>query len=361
MTLVNVLKSYPKIELTLQDFLDVEYVPLETSTEFITMAIIDDIGKDIIIFRNRNDGKIFIYDRKGRGLRVINRFGQGGEEYTFVLSVTLDEDNNEIFVNDPSVSKIYVYDLFGEYKRSFEHKNGLFYNNIYNFDRDHLICNDGNRDFGDEKKNMFLIISKQNGSIVREIQIPYNEQKSTILMVANDNLTIAAGARNKELIPYGEGWVLVEPSSDTIYSYSPDQNMIPFIVRTPSIQTMNPEVFLFPGVLTDRYYFMQTVKKEYDFSKDDGFPRTDLVYDKQTNAVYESVVYNGDFSNKIPVDMVYGGIALLNNEIAFIYKMEAYQIVESYEKGELKGELKEIAAGLSEDSNPVIMIAKHKK
>jgi hypothetical protein len=39
----------------------------------------------------------------------------------------------------------------------------------------------------------------------------------------------------------------------------------------------------------------------------------------------------------------------------------AYELVEAYEKGGLKGKLKEIAAELNEESNPVIMLAKYKK
>lgn len=36
-------------------------------------------------------------------------------------------------------------------------------------------------------------------------------------------------------------------------------------------------------------------------------------------------------------------------------------VAPSYKKGQLKGRLKEIAATLDEESNPVIMLIKHKK
>ena len=53
--------------------------------------------------------------------------------------------------------------------------------------------------------------------------------------------------------------------------------------------------------------------------------------------------------------------AIINNEeVSFITRLEAHDLIEAYEKGKLKGRLKEIAAELDEDSNPVIMIAKHK-
>ncbi|MCD7914873.1 MAG: hypothetical protein LUG96_06185 [Tannerellaceae bacterium] len=54
-------------------------------------------------------------------------------------------------------------------------------------------------------------------------------------------------------------------------------------------------------------------------------------------------------------------VIINNEEIAFMTRLGAYNLIEAYEKGELKGRLKEIAAELDEESNPVIMVAKHKK
>lgn len=51
----------------------------------------------------------------------------------------------------------------------------------------------------------------------------------------------------------------------------------------------------------------------------------------------------------------------VNQEIESWRRIESYQLVEANEKGELKGELKEIAATLDEEANPVIMLIKHKK
>lgn len=66
---VDVSASYPEKELVLQDFMDVEYVPLETNDEFITQGIPEAIGKKVIIVRNMRDGNIFIYDRAtGKGI-----------------------------------------------------------------------------------------------------------------------------------------------------------------------------------------------------------------------------------------------------------------------------------------------------
>ena len=41
--------------------------------------------------------------------------------------------------------------------------------------------------------------------------------------------------------------------------------------------------------------------------------------------------------------------------------IEAHELVDAYGKGQLKGQLKEIAAGMDAEDNPVILLAKYKK
>jgi hypothetical protein len=89
---IDVTKSYPKKELILQDFMDVEYIALGTTDEFVNQGVVLDIGEEIIVVKNRaRDGDIFIYNRNGKGLRKFNHMGQGPEDYTNISSITLDE------------------------------------------------------------------------------------------------------------------------------------------------------------------------------------------------------------------------------------------------------------------------------
>lgn len=122
---VDVNDSYStKKELVLQDFMDVEYIPLETNDEFINRACVQAVGEKYIIVTNfYDDGNIFVYGRNGKAIRKINRKGQGGEEYVSMRSVSLDEENEEIFVNDFHAKKIRVYDLEGNFKRSLNQRS----------------------------------------------------------------------------------------------------------------------------------------------------------------------------------------------------------------------------------------------
>lgn len=123
---VDISQNYPKKELVLQDFMDVEYIPLETNDEFITQGDVMAIDNKYIVVKNwNNDGDIFLFDRKtGKGVRKWNRRGQGAEEYTFINGIVLDEGKNELYVNSTPSKKILVYDLFGNFKRSLNYVQG---------------------------------------------------------------------------------------------------------------------------------------------------------------------------------------------------------------------------------------------
>ena len=352
--------DYPIKELILQDFMDVEYIALETNDDFVNQGFVQSIGQKIIVVKNGiNDGDIFIYKRKtGEAIRKFNHKGQGAEEYVAISGIVLDEDKYEMFVTDNVTRRMLVYNLDGKYLRSFKFQKNAMYKKIYNFDKQNLICYNFN---SSNDGQSFAIISKQDGSITQEIQIPFEEIKTIYIFLrdeAND-MTYGAAPYIYPIIPVpNNNWILVEPSSDTIYSYSSEYEMKPFLTRVPSIQSMNPEVFLLPSVVTDRYCFMEIVKKEYSFSTGKGFPSTYLMYDRQEKSIFRYTVNNADYSYKNIVNMV---LSPESSEVAFYHKIEPSGLVDSYKKGELKGKLKEIASKLDPEDNPVIMLIKHKK
>ena len=118
---VDVTKSSysPKKELVLQDFMDVEYIPMETNDEFINQGFVQDVGEKYILVTNR-------------------------------------KNDEEILINSHHIQKILVYDLCGNYKRTLNHQIGKdsleshpycmdsssFYLKISNYDDSNLICYD---------------------------------------------------------------------------------------------------------------------------------------------------------------------------------------------------------------------------
>ena len=366
---VDVRTNYPKKELILQDFMDVEYIALKTNDNFLTEGEVLAIGKEYIFVKNRNnDGDIFIFDRIGTGLRKFNRLGRGPGEYLSINEFFLDEDNGEIFISD--YRGVLVYDLYGKFKRSLSSRERTSFIHMYNYDNDNFICLGRDAVFNTKSVSThpFFIVSKHDGSIHKEIHIPFIERAPRGVQVRTDNggwqMSVITSFFHS-LIPYNSDWILTMHTSDTVFRYLPDYSKRPFIVKTPPSKSMKQETFLFPGVLTDFYYFMIVLKE--DSGTKSPWPTvpnhpvmttTNLVYDKKERSIFTSTVYNSDFSNKRQVSMFQKTAG--NSEIAFWHKIEADELVASYKKGELKGKLKEVAAELEEDSNPIIMFVKYK-
>ncbi len=357
---VDVTASYPQKKLVLQDFMDVEYIPLETNNEFVCGNYVLAVGRNHVIMTNHdNDGNIYIFDRSGKALRKINRKGQGGEEYNILSRVVLDENNNELFVNDMYAKKILVYDLEGNFKRKLSTSEDFLFFDMYDFDQEYLICHDSfndNNSLAFHTGQSFMLISKLDGSISEEIQIPYEEKKSIVMRTPKDEKTgmysVFMPSSVFPIVPYFDDYVLDEISADTIYSYSSNNTMKPLIVRTPPICSMAPERFLLLSLLTDRYYFMEIIEKKR------LFPFSNIVYDRQEKALFSYKVYNSDYTDE---EEAFLKSVPLNREIPSCQYLEAYKLVEDYEGGRLKGRLKEIASKLGEEDNPVIMLIKHKK
>lgn len=353
---IDVTANYPKKDFILQDFFDIEYIPLETTDEFVSESIPLAIGDKIIIVRNSQNGDIFIFNRKnGKGIRKINRQGQSGEEYVYNYNALLDEDKGELIICD---RKILVFDLEGNFKRSFDPKKNAQLGDVTNFDSESFIWRNTAFDFDMDntaiEMPMFFLTSKQDGSIIKEIQIPIDKRKSSVIMWRDGDMVYSMGPRNKTIIPFKDEMILTEASSDTVYKYTQDHKLIPFIARTPSVQSMDPEVFLLPGIVSDDNCFMEINTKKR------GASDTSLMLDRKTGEVFQSTVYNGDYSNKQSVNMFNMG-KNGNPNVAFWQPIPAHRLVEAYERNELKGNLKEIAAKLDDDANAVIMIAKYKK
>ena len=351
---VDVAGSLSKQELTVQDFMDVEYVPLETNDDFVVPNNVAAIGESYIVMRSRgNEGTLYFFDRhSGKALHKFNHRGQGPEEYAYVTGVILDEKNQEVFINDAGSAKMVIYDLQGNFKRSFAHRDGGYYMTAVSYDSNHLIVYDASQmSKGGEPrdKNYYLIISKADGSVTDEVPLPYETIKSTV--VTNGEVTAAFSV--EAIVPYQDDFLICEASTDTIYRYTRQHKLIPFMAMEP---TENPEQVLAMGASTRRYQFFTAFRKELIMPQM-MIPSTPFVYDKEEHRPYEVTVYNADFKSPLEVRL-----NEMNANSATAYTaINADKIVEAYEEGKLQGPLLDIAASIDEEDNPVLMFMKEKR
>ena len=117
----------------------------------------------------------------------------------------------------------------------------------------------------------------------------------------------------------------------------PDYSLRPLIARTPPIHTMDPGVFVVLRLISDRYYFMESVTNIYDFNTGEGFPRKYFAYDTQEKKFF------------------------INSKGELCSTINASELCQDYKRGKLKGKLKEVAATLEEDDNRVVVLVRPKK
>lgn len=354
-TNIDLSGSIPKEERILQDLFEVEYVALETTDSFLTRGFIEAVSQHFLITYDYNEGCLSLFDRTtGKGIRQIKRQGQGPEEFTSPSNVIIDEKREELFISDYSIRKILIYDMKGNFKRSFKTVDENYYTELLDYDDGHLLAYKSPAGPHDES-SCHLLISKQDGSLTKEIRFPIDQVETPIFthgkLTSTPFFYLTA--------PYGDRWVLTVTSSDTIYSYDADGNASPLIVRSPSIHGMDPQVFLYPTILTDRYYFLRAQKKEFDLETMKGFPTQMLLYDTQEKKLVEYTLINADMEDGPSINFY--SIRPLGCDALGALTLQAPDLVEARKAGKLKGELQNITERLDEESNPVIVLLEEKR
>ena len=344
----DVTKEYPTKEIYIQDIADVDYIPLETNDSILwrgrEVLYLDD---DYIVGANRNNG-VYFHDGKGKALNMFNKMGQGPKEYSDMYKVQYDKKSDEIYIND--MFKYYVYDKEGNFKRSFQGIEDKLYSRIEQFfilNEDELIQYNYN--------NHYTRVSRLTGEHLGDIKLGVADSTTTLRFKKNNmifNTIVSHFTKDKE------GYIITSFPSDTTYLLTSNLQLKPIGVRIPPVSSQDVPVFLLPVKNTPRYYFMSTIKKE------DSFPTKAYMMDKKTNQIYYLKDYfkNKDYIGlKVHLDM-FGPAVLANlpNNVC-VQSLNITKLCEAYEEGKLSGKLKDIAANLKEDDNPVLMIIKFRE
>ena len=345
----DVTKEYPTKEIYIQDIADVDYIPLETNDSILwrgrEVLYLDD---DYIVGANRNNG-VYFHDGKGKALNMFNKMGQGPKEYLDMYKVQYDKKSDEIYIND--MFKYYVYDKEGNFKRSFQGIEDKWYSRIEQF----FILNEDELIQYNYNNNHYTRVSRLTGEHLGDIKLGVADSTTTLHFRKNNMIfsTIVSHFTKDK-----EGYIITSFPSDTTYLLTSNLQLKPIGVRIPPVSSQDVPVFLLPVKNTPRYYFMSTIKKE------DSFPTKAYMMDKKTNQIYYLKDYfkNKDYIGlKVHLDMFGPSVlADLPNNVC-VQSLNITKLCEAYEEGKLSGKLKDIAANLKEDDNPVLMIIKFRE
>ena len=353
MMTIDVEKSYPKKELTIDDLWKVEYIALETDSIFLLPGgQPQHVGESKLGFVDNRTGNLLFFDAKtGEKAFCINRKGQGPEDYISVGALVMDEKAGEIFAWDIMHGTFQVYNEHGKFLRTLQLHNKrkdqyLYITNFINLDDNRLLCSSHNI----KGYAVHYLQDKKTGLTTIVDSIPNERYVNQYIFAEKDGVTYSTAPNLIPFVRTSEGLVYADHSNDTLYRMTDGMTPSPFIVRTPRVKETDPNIILRFDNETDDWMFLSGIEMAYDFSKNEGLHQTNYGVEKVSGEIYEMKFIHPDYEGK-----EYSPTALN----ARYYPAD--ELLTALEEGKLKGKLKEIASTLDEEDNGVVMLLKRKK
>ena len=354
---IDISKSYPRSEKRDKDIIDdTEYVPLETTNDVLVdkYASLFYVSEKFIVIIERGHGDIFVFNRKGKIVTHLCRKGKGPEEYNAISSIVFDETNEKIFVFDfPNSGRILVYSITGEYKQTLRYSTDLSLI-AYNFDEETMFVYDTNNLYNKNyNKKPYMLMSKKDGNIISVLNISLPARYDTRVYdrfkdSSGQSWTTSSNFSIPNRRHDGQDFVISDISSDTIYKLTKSRKLIPFIIRTPSVHSTDPHLVCTCNLITDKYIFLHITTLDYFLLQKGKSPLSKiLMYEFETGEI-SNVGYN----NVTNVNLLQKNIDAR--------MIDAVYFTDAYKENKLSGELKQLAATLDEEDNPVVMITKFK-
>ena len=359
---IDVSQKYPAKEFYLQDMATLEYIPLETNDKTLMRSTITPIyvSDNYIITSNQSDGDVFVFDGKGKSKFSFNHKGQGPMEYNFFGDFAFDEKAKEIFVFDRYSNglKIQVYNEDGRYKRTLTGFSELKEIDIYNFDDETLLVYDKSgvmlQGVFDQALSYtpYLFMSKTDGSIVDtlSIQLPIRVSNASVQQDGDNILITSIFIANNRL--FGKNFLIADWSSDTIYRLTPEKELQPMIIRKPPIQETEPKTIITNFLATEKFILCGIYVMDYSQFRNGGnISKKQWLYNFDTGQINECAFKNRDITSSTSVS--FQEATTPANVGVTIY--DASFLIGLNEKGDLKGDLKDLLKSLDAEDNPVLL------
>lgn len=360
---LDVTKDYPEKKIVLQDLADVKYIPLETKKNALLPNSAGCLGyvSDSLIVARTSDNEIVLFNGDGSVRSSFRHVGQGSKEYQYIIGMAVDPKAQEIFILDYLLKyRMQVYSFTGQYKRTLPIPYKMILNSLQDFSADCLLACDMDVNQGiSNRAKPYMLLSKKTGEIVKELDIHFTKRMSNRMSKPfGENQTISAALSYDPIVRCEDSYVIGDLSADTIYTYTPQGVLSPMLVRTPPVLSMETPKVLLPDYRAGSYFFFYLVDFEFDFETRTGFPDKYMVYDYAAGKTYVCKLVNRDCEEQ-EIQLGDGGVTNKAWNTA-CYTIPSSMLIEQSEAGKVHGLLKEIAAGRTDDDNPVLVIVRFK-
>lgn len=315
-----------------------EVVYLDSSKEESMLSLIKDVKIEEEIIYILSDDAIYKFNMDGSFICKIKRYGRGHGEYLRLTRFDIDITRKEISVHDSEQRKILIYDLDGNYKRSFNIDDVVedftrLPNGDYLFYRPKKI--DGSRrglwqsdSNGVFKKHLIEIDDSYEFGVILDYFL-IKQKDGTVTLMGNEQYNY-----------------FYKITSDTIYT---TYQMITDVEMKRKVQKNRVhDIKSDPSDAFFKYGYLET-DKMLSFAVSGTSGNVRVYVDKENNYTYR--IY--DNSDKLPVEDGY----LYPNSYYYSYKnmqicylsVEAILSIEEYHKR---------FPDITSESNPLLFIAR---
>ncbi|MDD3038454.1 6-bladed beta-propeller [Bacteroides sp.] len=343
-------ENYPETKIKLSDLAEVSYIPLKMNDSTILKVKSSWRGNDFFVTSDRIylqeiHRELYIFKKDGTFLNKINREGEGPEDYINIGNYIVDTLYKEIFIQDWVRRRTQVYDLEGNFKRTFlnfafeivELNDSL----LLNFFQ-HFQSTPNGSEYSVTQGPQYSVTRKKDGSTVFDLPIHFN------VKLPDEAFSMLAYG---SLIKTPQGVFLSNLQNDTIFEIKRDLSISPRIIDISDYGTTFAQAH--PTIETKRY-LMFNILRSYRYKPE--IKQRFYIYDKKEKQIYKMT----DFSDKIYWALLdnYPQIQNWDTTQSPYIAVRPRQVRDLFMAGDEHGDdkLKEIIKHLNEKDNPVLQV-----
>ena len=342
---LDVKKDYNEKSIDLEEIADIKYIQPEFNNNYLFNYAYKYITPSTIVLFDFQTRDILFFSIDGKTKSKFNRTGNGPGEYSLINSLVYDEQEDKLFAL--TITNIIVYSSEGHYYYTIDLPNNNQIRNMVNYDKESLLLYHE----GSAYNKNFVRISKQDGSVLEEININHKEIDLSVNRKQDGEITIKSMGPIINIVKNKYGFLLNDHSNDTVYFYA-ENELKPVLVTTPPIFEIEPYIYINGFFEIGDYLFLQKIKA---VRENNVLPIDYLMINKNDHSVYKQKIFSKDYTGKdinLTPEKFNGSF---DSRICLI-ELTLDELNEANADNRLSGKLKELVEASDEDSNNIFML-----
>lgn len=340
LTTIDLSKDYPKKEILLSEIADIQYVYMNEGNDYIYGGNPLYVSDHTFVFYS--EGSFLFFTKDGQPKSKFNHQGNGPDEYDYFSKVVYDEANDELYIL--SEKRLIVYSSSGVHKRTIalSLSDDKRITSMANYDNGSLLLFDSDN---------FVLISKADGSELKRLDVSSGEKVKLYAINQDEQRVSVIASTQNQIVNYKDGLLLSDYSTDTVFFFNKSKELMPVLIKQPSIHSMDPVIYVNAFVEAADYLFYRKIIVKVQNGQ---LPSVYLMQNKKDGTVYEQEIKMDDFKGK---QVEIAPEILTSSSRHGLVVLDLVELEEAYADGRLKGKLKELMEKIDrENGNNVYML-----